>query len=77
MSRVSGKFRLQNLLPTSDAARFHSYRAYYAVHEWLDKAQDVELAEWAWELLDGILNPVISSKAVAPETVLLIISCGC
>ena len=28
-------------LPTSDAARFHSYRADYAVQEWLGKAQDV------------------------------------
>ena len=77
MSKVSSKFQLQNLPPTSDAARFHSYRAYYAVQEWLGEAQDVELTEWGWELLDGILNPVMSSKAGAPESVLLIISCGC
>ena len=76
MSKVYSKFQLQNLPPTSDAARFHSYRAYYAVQE-LGKAQNVELTEWRWELLHRILNPVMSSKAVAPETVLLIISCGC
>ena len=40
MSKVSRKFQLQNLPPTSDAARFHSYRAYYAVQEWLGNAQD-------------------------------------
>ena len=73
----SSEFQLRNIPLTSDAARFHSYRAYYPVQEWLGNAQDVEPTEWGWELLDGILNPVMSSKAVAPETVLLIISCGC
>ena len=77
MSKVSSKSQLQNIPPTSDAARFHSYRGYYAVQEWLGKAQNVELTEWGWELLDGILNPVMSSKAVASKTVLLITSCGC
>ena len=43
MSKVSSKFLLQHLPPTSDAARFHSYRAYYVVQEWLGKAQDVKL----------------------------------
>ena len=76
MSKVSSKFQIQNLPPTSDATRFYSYRD-YTVQERLGKAQDVELTEWGWELLDGIINPVISSKAVAPETVLLIKSCGC
>ena len=33
------------------------------------KAQNVEPTEWGWELLDGILNPVMSSKAVSLETV--------
>ena len=37
ISKISGTFQLKSLPPTSAAAKFHSYRAYYAVREWQGK----------------------------------------
>ena len=76
-SKASSAFQLQSLPLTSAAAKFHSYRAYYAVQEWLGNATDVLPTEWGWKLQGGVLSPVLTNRPVASESVLLIVSCGC
>lgn len=77
VSKTSSTFQLQSLPPTSAAAKYHSYRAYYAVQEWLGNVGDIEPTEWGWELQGGMLSPILTDRPVAPEAVLLIVSCGC
>ena len=77
ISKASSTFQLQSLPPTSAAAKYHSYRAYYAVQEWLGNATDVMPTEWGWKLPGGVLSPVLTDRPVASESVLLIVSCGC
>ena len=77
VSKMSATFKIQSLPPTSSAAKYHSYRAYFAVQEWMSNSGDLKPIEWGWEMQGGMLSPVLTDKPVAPETVLLIISCGC
>ena len=73
----SSSFKLHSLPPTSAAAKYHSYRAYYAVQEWLGNTGDIAPVDWGWEVQDGMLSPVLNDEAVAPDNVLKIVSCGC
>lgn len=70
-------FQLQYIPPTSAAAKYHSYQAYFAVQEWLGNVGILQPTQWGWELLDGILVPITTDKPVAPDSVLRIVSCGC
>ena len=82
MQRVSRKsvtsqgFQLQLLPPTLAAAKYHSYRTYLTIQGWLGNA-GLRATEWGWELTDGLLSPIATDRAAAPERVLNIISCGC
>ena len=71
----SGSFPLESLPPTSAASKFHSYRAFFAVQEWLGNALDP--TEWGWVSQEGVLTPVFTDKPVALDSVLRLISCGC
>ncbi len=68
---------LKALPATCDAAKYHSYRAYYQVQQWL--GNDVSPAEWGWERdpQSGNLRPLVKDKPAAPDKVLRLISCGC
>jgi len=82
MQRVSRKsvtshsFQLKLLPPTSAAAKFHSYQTYLTVQGWLGNS-DISATEWGWELIDGVLSPISTDRAAAPDRVLKIVSCGC
>ena len=82
MQRVSRKsltsdgFLLESVPPTSPAAKLHSYRAYFAVQEWLGN-DNIIAKDWGWDLFHGRLSPTQTERAVAPERVLTIVSCGC
>ena len=75
-SLTSDGFLLESLPPTSPAAKLHSYRAYFAVHEWLGN-DNIIATDWGWDLFHGRLSPTQTEKAIAPERVLKIVSCGC
>ena len=77
MSKQSCNFRLQCLPLTSAAAKYHSYRAYFAIQEMLENPEDLVPTDWGWALQDGILCPVYTDREVAPDAVLNIVSCGC
>ena len=81
MQRVSRKsltsdgFLLESLPPTSPAAKLNSYRAYFAVQEWLGN-DNIIATDWGWDLFHGRLSPTQTERVVAPERVLKIVSCG-
>ena len=71
-------FDLRALPPTSDAAKYHSYRAYLQVQQWLGNT-DILPTDWGWNrsAQTDHLVPIIKDYAAAPEKVLKMISCGC
>ena len=69
-------FELKALPPTSDAAKYHSYRAYYQVQQWLGNSE-ISSEEWGWTQTDQGLVPKVKDKAEVPDNVLKMISCGC
>ena len=66
-------FQLQKLPPTSDAAKYHSYRAYLHVQQWQGNP-DIIPTDWGWCFNDG---KIIMGSGVAPGRILKLISCGC
>ena len=75
-SLTSDGFKLECLPPTSAAAKYHSYRTYFALQQWLGN-DEVTATDWGWEFKDGMLHPIGTDQPVAPERVLRIVSCGC
>ena len=75
-TRLTSGFKLETLPPTSAAAKFHSFRAYHTVQQWL--GNDLSPLLWGWKLSNsGQLVPVETDKPVAPDSLLRMISCGC
>ena len=73
--KLTSSFKLECLPPTSAAAKYHSYRSFHTIQQWLGKYKDP--ADWGWHCQGGILVPVTTDIAVAPATLLRMISCGC
>ena len=69
---VDGK----QLPPTSDSAKYHFYRVYYQVQEWLGNLT-LDLCDWGWKTQGEIYVPVTLGKPVAPDELINIIHCGC
>ena len=64
-----------SLPPTSAAAKYHTYRVYHQVQQWVGNtllAQD-----WGWKLDDNMLIPMKTTLAPAPDELLNIIRCNC
>lgn len=73
---LSSTFKLESLPPTSAAAKFHSYRAYHTVQQWIGNNMDP--TQWGWKISSsGVLVPIETDKPVAPDNILRMISCGC
>ena len=73
-SSLSSGFKLESLPPTVAAAKFHSYRAYLAVQQWI--GNNLCPTDWGWHYRDGSLVPLTTDRPVAPTRVLQIVSCG-
>lgn len=69
--------QINSLPPTSDAAKFHSYRVYLQVQHWMYGDLDLEPTDWGWALLDNRFIPIKTEKPPAPENLLKIIKCNC
>ena len=75
-SLTSAGFKLESLPPTSAAAKFHAFRTYHTVQQWLGN-DALAATDWGWQAKEGALSPVGSDQPVAPDRVLRIVSCGC
>ena len=74
-SSLSSGLKLESLPPTIAAAKFHPYRSYLAVQQWI--VNNLCPADWCWQYRDGSLVPLTTDRPVAPTRVLQIVSCGC
>ena len=74
-SSSSASFQLESLPPTSAARRYHAYRAYSAVQEWLGNS--LQAIDWGWECNDDMLIPIYTDRPPASDSVLRMVSCGC
>ena len=68
-------FKLESLPPTTAAAKYHAYRAYFAVQKWLGNS--LEATDWGWDYNDDMLSPVYTARPAASDSVLDMVSCGC
>ena len=81
MQRVSRKsitsadFQLESLPPTSAAAKFHTFRAYHTIQQWL--GTELNPLEWGWEQKGRSLQLIGTDRVPAPKNVMEITSCGC
>lgn len=69
--------QVQNLPPTPDAAKYHSYRVYYQVQEWMGNAAAMNPESWGWTLQNGRLEARTMDSQPAPEFLLKVIRCQC
>ncbi|ELT87293.1 hypothetical protein CAPTEDRAFT_189847 [Capitella teleta] len=74
-SSLTSTIKLESQPPTSAAAAQHSLRAYHQVQTWRGKM--VDATAWGWQIGDGILAPVETTKGVAPDNLLKMVACGC
>ena len=74
-SSLSSVVKLESLPPTVAAAKFHPYRAYLAVNQWI--GNNLWPNDWRWQYRDGSLVQLTTDRPVAPTRVLRIVSCGC
>ena len=73
-------FQLCSLPPTLSDAKLHIQRTYFQVQEWMQLEQDrIDLnpLNWEWEDSGGILLPVLSNEAVAPDYLHKCVRCEC
>ena len=77
MKTSMSSFDLETLPPTSSAAKWHSYRTYFAVQEWLGNTAHLDPLKWGWQMSDNSLQPIFNDKEAAPSHILRMISCGC
>jgi len=74
-SITSSLFGLESLPPTSNSAKYHSFRVYHTVQQWLGCMHNA--FQWGWQRINGRIKPIPMDIPVAPENILKIISCGC
>ena len=68
----------EHLPPTSDAAKFHSYRVFYQVQVWTGEPDpELKAEEWGWKNKDDFLYPLTTDLPPAPRMLLKIVKCSC
>ena len=65
----------ESLPPTSNAALYHSYRAYHQVQKWLLRLTSP--LEWGFKVQDNRLLPITMDILPAPPELLKMFRCGC
>lgn len=63
------------LPPTEDACKFHSFRVYHQVQQWMGIHLDP--LQWGFQWKDGRLSPIKMRQAPAPDYLLKFVKCGC
>ena len=71
----STNLHVQSLPPTSDAARFHSYRTFLQTQLWLHN--DMDPLQWGWEKENNRLVPRKATLPAAPDRLLICIRWSC
>jgi hypothetical protein len=66
----------ERLLPIEASAKYHSYRVYLQIQEWIGK-HVLDPKDWGWKLHQNEYFPLSTDLAAAPEELLKIICCKC
>ncbi|CAG9818900.1 unnamed protein product [Phaedon cochleariae] len=74
-SVAKSRFHLARLLPTRDAAQYHSLRTHIQVQTWLGNKKSPSV--WRWTLTKRWLIPITTTTDAAPEKLLHMIQCKC
>ena len=69
----------KDLPPTSNAAKYHSFRVYLQVQIWLGVNYSKHLSpeNWGWTVRDRVLYPITTDLPPAPDNILKVVKCGC
>ena len=67
---------VKDLPPTSDAARYHSFRVYYQTQVWLGNSK-IKPDNWGWKINGKSLIPCTMDNSPAPDALLTVIRCRC
>ena len=67
----------QVLPPTEAATKFHSFRVYYQICQWLGCSNEMQPEAWGWKMSESGLTPIQTDLLPAPEDLLKVIRCGC
>ncbi|KAJ8886546.1 hypothetical protein PR048_012757 [Dryococelus australis] len=73
---LKSKSIMASLPPTSAAAKQHTFGTYYQVRKWL-VYKDINPMEWGWSITNDTNYPIHSTKPLAPEKVIKLVSCNC
>ena len=65
----------ESLPPTSDAALYHSYRAYHQTQVWLGNTKDP--LNWGYYIRQNMMLPIKMKQPPAPSSLLKVFRCGC
>ena len=65
----------ENLPPTTDAAKYHSLRAYHQIQAL--KGRNLLVEEWGWIRRGKFLLPKLMSQSPAPANLMKLIKCNC
>jgi hypothetical protein len=69
--------QIQNLPPTSDAAKYHSFRVYFQVKLWTKEQEILKPEDFGWQIHQGKFIPRTMDKLPAPDCILKVIRCQC
>ncbi|XP_076042102.1 uncharacterized protein LOC143026001 [Oratosquilla oratoria] len=75
VGKSSTTVEVHSLPPTTDAAKYHSFRVYCQIQEWMGNCVDPE--KWGWCLRKGQLEPKTMDSPVAPDSLLKLVRCQC
>ena len=75
MSTSTSMVHPQDLPPTNNAARYHSYRVYLQTQGWLGNSLDA--TSWGWQILGSHFVPINFDTPYAPKSLIGAIYCNC
>ena len=56
VSEISSSIKLESLPPTSAAAKYHSYKTYFTIQEWLGNVDKLDPIDCGWEYQENMLT---------------------
>lgn len=73
----TSKVLAKRLPPTEAATRYHSLRAYYQIHTWMDRGKKLNPLQYGWQETNNRFTAILTNLPPAPEHLLSAIRCGC
>ena len=67
----------QVLPPTEAVTKFHSFRVFYQICQWMGCSNEMLPVAWGRKISESGLTPIQTDLLPAPEDLLKVIRCGC